>query len=62
MAVEVDKKLCKKCRICIEMCPKGALDVDADGTAYLAHPDKCTLCELCSWVCPDFAVDVKKEK
>ncbi len=47
---------CKKCGICVEFCPTGALANRADKVPYLAEPDKCTLCGLCWLRCPDMAI------
>jgi 2-oxoglutarate ferredoxin oxidoreductase subunit delta len=51
---------CKRCGICRHFCPFGALDADADGRPYLAHPEKCTGCRLCEEMCPDWAIHVKE--
>ena len=47
---------CKRCGICIEFCPTGALEDRGDGVPVLAKPDKCTLCGLCWLRCPDMAI------
>ena len=47
---------CKKCGICVEFCPTGALENGPDGIPFLANPDKCTLCGLCWLRCPDIAI------
>ena len=47
---------CKKCGICTEFCPTGALKDNEHGYPYLAEPDKCTLCGLCWLRCPDMAI------
>jgi len=58
MPIVIDKKLCKKCRICIEMCPKKLIELDDEGYVHLKYPEQCNDCALCSWICPDFAVDM----
>lgn len=52
-AVVVDLRLCKKCGICTEICPKGVFD---DGRVL--NERKCTGCRLCEVYCPDFAIEV----
>jgi len=47
---------CKKCGLCITICPTGALEEDNDHYPIMAHPEKCTLCSLCWKMCPDFAI------
>ncbi|MCK4957306.1 MAG: 4Fe-4S binding protein, partial [Candidatus Cloacimonetes bacterium] len=46
---------CKKCGICVEFCPTGALASKPDGSPYVKAPEKCIHCELCDRLCPDFA-------
>ncbi|HHS51138.1 MAG TPA: ferredoxin family protein [candidate division Zixibacteria bacterium] len=47
---------CKRCRICVEFCPTGALAATPEGMPYLKDSDKCTLCGLCWLRCPDMAI------
>ena len=56
---------CKKCGICVAFCPTGCLERKADGSPFVAHPEKCIHCETCDRLCPDFAITgaaVKKEE
>jgi 2-oxoglutarate ferredoxin oxidoreductase subunit delta len=54
--VRVDDKLCKKCGICVFVCPKkvfslsGGLEIDYE---------RCNGCKRCEVYCPDFAVEVE---
>ena len=61
--VAVDR--CKGCGLCVEVCPKGILELDGssvNGLGYhpirLTNAAACTSCALCARVCPDtvFAV------
>ncbi len=61
MAVLVNAKWCKKCRICIEMCPKKVMGTTEAGIACLVDEEGCSHCALCEWICPDFAIKVTKE-
>lgn len=47
---------CKKCGICVTFCPTKCLARRADGSPYVAHPEKCIHCETCDRLCPDFAI------
>ena len=47
---------CKKCGICVAFCPTGCLERQADGSPFVAHPEKCIHCETCDRLCPDFAI------
>ncbi len=54
--IVIFREWCKRCGICTEFCPTGALVEGADGIPILAYPDKCTLCALCWLRCPDMAI------
>ena len=56
---------CKGCDLCVAVCPKGILKLDASAVNALGyHPVRltdagaCTSCALCARICPDtvFAV------
>ncbi len=47
---------CKRCGICVEFCPTGALTEREDGLPLLVDQDKCTLCGMCWLRCPDMAI------
>jgi 2-oxoglutarate ferredoxin oxidoreductase subunit delta len=54
------KQFCKGCRICVEFCPTGALDLDDRFKITVAHPEKCIGCRMCELRCPDAAIYVTK--
>ena len=56
--IEVNRKWCKNCRICIQFCPTGVYTEDELGGPIISFPDKCTNCQLCVIRCPDFAIEV----
>ena len=61
--VFVDSQLCKGCGICVEVCPRGVLELSglSPETGYM-NPElvgKCIGCRLCMWFCPDFAIVVE---
>ncbi len=55
---------CKGCKICVEFCPEGVLQVSGEMNAMGYHfpeiaPGKesaCVHCEFCTLVCPEFAI------
>jgi 2-oxoglutarate ferredoxin oxidoreductase subunit delta len=51
-----DPARCKRCGICTNFCPFGAIAQKKDGTPYLAKPELCTSCRLCEDMCPDWAI------
>lgn len=57
--ITINKKWCKKCKICLTFCPKQVFDCDEDGYPVPARPDVCIGCRLCELRCPDFAVKVE---
>ena len=58
--VEVNKKWCKGCGLCIGICPKKVLEFDNDVKCGPARPDDCIGCHQCDNICPDFAITVRE--
>ncbi|MDP3046861.1 MAG: 4Fe-4S binding protein [Chloroflexota bacterium] len=54
--INIYKRWCKSCNICVEFCPPHCLEVGEDGYPFLARPDKCIDCGWCEIRCPDFAI------
>lgn len=46
---------CKRCRICIEICPRKTLVLRED---RIIEEENCIRCRLCERYCPDFAIEV----
>ena len=57
--INVNKKWCKICKICINLCPSNALILDEEGYPKLADEKLCTRCKLCELRCPDLAIEVE---
>jgi 2-oxoglutarate ferredoxin oxidoreductase subunit delta len=51
---------CKGCAICIEFCPRGVFESDAQGRPVVAHPMECTACRWCDTHCPDLAITIRR--
>jgi 2-oxoglutarate ferredoxin oxidoreductase subunit delta len=55
---------CKGCRFCIQLCPRGVLQMSEQTNAKGYHlpeiaPGKetaCVHCDFCTMVCPEFAI------
>lgn len=60
MEIKVIPEKCNGCRICIEKCPFGAIEMDANGKAFIT--DKCNLCMICVKACPVQAIETIGEK
>jgi len=58
----INKKLCKRCGICVQFCPQGVFTQDEEGYPVVKEQEKCTGCLSCFYYCPDFAVEVKKHE
>ncbi|MCL0058455.1 4Fe-4S binding protein [Dehalococcoidia bacterium] len=56
--VKVFKNWCKRCGVCVALCPKQALATGADGQPFLNDEQACNGCGLCELRCPDFAIMV----
>jgi 2-oxoglutarate ferredoxin oxidoreductase subunit delta len=58
----IDEDMCKGCGICIEVCPKGVLEVSMKISArgyyipLVKREEDCAICRLCEIICPDFAI------
>jgi len=59
--ISINKKWCKKCKICFDLCPNNALISDEESYPRLINEKLCTKCKLCEWRCPDFAIEIKEE-
>ena len=49
---------CKRCDICVEICPKGTLVLRNDA---IIEEENCILCGLCERYCPDLAIEMIPE-
>ena len=54
--VRVNKKLCKKCGICVFMCPKGVFSLFDE---LKVEAERCNGCRRCEVYCPDFAIEIE---
>jgi len=52
-----DKKKCKFCNLCIELCPQKGLSFE-DGNLKLTK--KCLKCKICEKYCPDRGIEIVK--
>lgn len=58
---EIDRRLCKACGVCVEICPKRVLSRDAEGKPVIGAGENCIRCGLCELQCPDFAIRLYEE-
>jgi 2-oxoglutarate ferredoxin oxidoreductase subunit delta len=63
--IKINKELCKGCELCIEFCPKNALEMskqlNSKGYQYATYkfPDKCIGCKQCAEICPEAAIEIE---
>jgi 2-oxoglutarate ferredoxin oxidoreductase subunit delta len=66
--IEVNDDWCKGCNICIERCPRNALEqsdrINKKGVRppQLKKNNECNDCRLCELICPDLAINVIPDK
>ena len=54
--VDIFEPWCKRCLLCVELCPKNVFDVEPTGRVYVKAPEACTQCKICALHCPDYAI------
>ncbi len=57
----VNKRWCKRCGICRDVCPKKVIDLDAEGYPVFARMEDCIYCLDCVLYCPDYAIFENEE-
>jgi len=66
--IEILQDWCKGCNICIDKCPRDALEVGKALNKKGIYPPvlkedhDCNLCRLCELLCPDFAITVTPDE
>jgi len=64
--IVINTEWCKGCHICVEVCPRQVLEVDANVFLRGFHPvqvvqgENCTVCRQCELLCPDLAIAVEE--
>jgi len=58
--VRIFRKWCKGCGLCVAFCPEQVFEIDEEGLAVVAHPERCVACMWCYHHCPDFAISVRR--
>lgn len=59
--IEINKKWCKGCGLCVAICPKQVLTISQEERkAKVVSVEACIGCFQCELHCPDFAISVNK--
>ena len=59
--ISINKAWCKRCDICIIICPKKVLGSDSKGYPIVVNEEACVKCKLCELLCPDLAIELVEE-
>ena len=54
----VDLRFCKKCGICVHICPKKVFCINK---TIIVEQKKCSGCGNCEIMCPDLAIEIKEK-
>lgn len=69
--IKIDKKKCKACYLCIDVCPKKLIKKGTEANSLGHFPvefedseNQCIACAMCAVRCPDLAITevVKRDK
>lgn len=58
--IQIEKKLCKKCNICVELCPQKVFGADEMGQPFVVDSKACTQCLTCELHCPEYAIEIER--
>ena len=60
--LRINRDWCKGCGICVALCPKKVLELDAGDKAVVVRKEDCICCRLCELRCPDLAIEIDEEE
>ena len=59
VAITIEEKWCKRCGICVALCPQQVFELGDLGRPIPTLLENCRICRMCELYCPDFAVIVE---
>jgi 2-oxoglutarate ferredoxin oxidoreductase subunit delta len=57
--LSLNRQRCKKCGVCVELCPRQVFTTSDRGYPEPSNIERCTRCKLCELWCPDYAIEVE---
>jgi 2-oxoglutarate ferredoxin oxidoreductase subunit delta len=57
--IYVSRNRCKRCGVCIELCPSHVYVASEEGYPEPRNIERCTQCQLCELWCPDYAIEIE---
>ena len=59
--IHINNQWCKRCEICIDLCPKDVLAADEKGYPVVVNAAECIRCGMCELYCPDLAIELEED-
>ncbi|MCA9251171.1 MAG: ferredoxin family protein [Phycisphaerae bacterium] len=65
---QIHTEICKGCELCVQFCPKHALEMSEERNAagyhpaVLAHPELCNGCAMCAQMCPETGIEIYRRQ
>lgn len=59
--IQYDKEKCIGCKLCIKVCPSGAIEFKPDEKKVRFYMARCTFCSQCNDVCPVKCISMSNE-
>lgn len=57
--IVLDAERCKKCGICVAVCPADVYATGRDALPVIARTKLCIWCQRCETYCPDYAIRLR---
>jgi formate hydrogenlyase subunit 6/NADH:ubiquinone oxidoreductase subunit I len=59
--IKYDKEKCIGCKLCLKVCPSGAIEFKADEKKVKFYMSRCTFCSQCNDICPVGCISMSDE-